>query len=178
MKSKKERLSTIRTESEFLDEYFASRIIGKSVPEIRAMVRSGELKGRIWSNEEVSVDTKDAYLTSRTMADLLLVEEQDVLDWIKAGEIYAKKTSDGYRVPYKEYSRFGQSGAWMKKCHDKMFRQFVKEINDGEIISEVNEGFKRGMKPHIDKAREVVDYLEKIHSEYQSQHRRPGVYGV
>ena len=40
---------------------------------------------------------------------------------------------------------------------------------DGAIINEVNEGFRRGMKPHIEKAKEVIECLEQIHSHYDSK---------
>jgi len=97
----------------------------------------------------------------------MYVSEEDVIGWIKSGELKAIQSNGDQRISYEEYSRFGQSGMWMDKFHDKMFEHMEALIDDGKAIEEVNQGFRRGMKPHIDKAREIIGYLEEIHISYE-----------
>lgn len=164
-----EDIPVIHIKGEFLAESLVARVLGQPVSDIRKMVKEGKLKGRTWSNKEVSVSADDVYFTPKTMASMMYVQEQDIIDWIGSGEVKALKSGVDYKIPYKEYSKFGQSGKWTPKLHENMFKQFVNEINNGQIINEVNEGFKRGMKPHIDKARDTVNYLETVHKKYLTQ---------
>lgn len=161
-----DNIPVLELKGEFLDEKFAARLMGKTVPEIREMVKNGSLKGKEWAEGDVTVSAEGAYLTPKTMAEILFVKEEDVLEWINSGKVKAAQKDGNYKIPYKEYSKFGHSGGWMPKMHDSIFEKFVQELNGGKILGSVNEGFKRGMKPHIDKAREVIDYLEKVHGEY------------
>ena len=153
----------------YLAEAHAANVFGVSVPELRRKVVSKEIKGRICANGEVSISSDDAYFTPGTMARMMHVTKNDVVEWIQSSELKATADGDNYKISYEEYSRFGEFGMWMEKAVDSHFKYMKQSISKGRIIEEVNEGFRRGMKPHIEKAREVVDYLEKLHSHYENK---------
>ncbi|MEW6008162.1 MAG: excisionase family DNA-binding protein [Candidatus Omnitrophota bacterium] len=160
-------IPVIKLKGTYLAETFAARIARVGVEEIRKKVSSKELRGFISSAGEVSVLSDDVFFTPESMASIMHVSKEDVIDWIKSGELKATQSGEDYRISYEEYSRFGQSGMWMGKFHDRMFEYMGSVIDNGRMIEEVNEGFRRGMKPHIDKAREVIEYLEQIHTYYE-----------
>lgn len=159
----------VKLKETYLAETFASRIMRITVEEIRKRVASKELRGFISSNGEVSVLSQDVFFTPASMASMMYVSKEDVIGWIKSGKLKAVHSGGDYKISYNEYSRFGKSGIWMGKLHDKMFEYMRTLIEDGRAIEEVNEGFRRGMKPHIDKAREVIEYLEEIHTYYEKK---------
>ncbi|MCA9408023.1 MAG: hypothetical protein KC733_05000 [Candidatus Omnitrophica bacterium] len=159
----------IKLKETYLSGELAAKMLSKPISAIKGMVEKAELRGRISDDGRVSVFADDVYLTPKIMAIMLYVQEKDILEWITTDELKAIKANGQYKIPYKEYSSFGQSGKWMKKFHDNSFELFKKMATDGEIINEVNEGFRRGMKPRIVKARQVIEDLEKIHNDYQSQ---------
>lgn len=159
----------IKLKGTHLAETFAARIMGISVEDIRRKVVSKELRGVISTNNEASVLSNDVFLTPESMASVMHVSKEDVIDWIKSGKLKVLHSDVDFKISYEEYSRFGQSGVWMGKFHDKMFEYIKNLINDGSAIEQVNEGFRRGMKPHIDKARQIIGCLEEIHSYYEKK---------
>lgn len=159
--------NVIERKGTYLDETFASQIIGISIEEIRTRVSCGRLKGFLSSGGIAKVLSDDVYFTTESMALSMHVSKEDVIEWIKSGQLKAEQSEEDYKISYKEYSRFGQSGMWMAKFHDKMFDYMKELINNGGAIEEVNNGFRLGMKPHITKAHEVIEYLEQIHKNYE-----------
>jgi len=165
----KNNTPVIKLKGTYLAETFAARIMRISIEDIRKKVASKELRGFISTNGEASVLSNDVFFTPESMASMMYVSKEDVIDWIKSGKLKAIPSDGNYKISYEEYSRFGQSGIWMGKLHDKIFEHMKILINDGRAIEQVNEGFRRGMKPHIDKARQIIGYLEEIHAYYEKR---------
>lgn len=159
----------IKLKGTYLAETFAARILRIRVEDIRKKVVSKELRGFISTSGEASVLSNDVFFTTESMASMMYVSEEDVIGWIKSGELKAIQSNGDHRISYEEYSRFGQSGMWMDKLHDRMFEHMKALVDDGRVIEEVNQGFRLGMKPHIDKAREIIGYLEEIHTYYEKR---------
>lgn len=157
-------MDEIKSRRTYVSESLASRMLGESVQEVRRKIQAGELKGIQSTDGNFSVQSDVIYLIPKTVASLIKVQEKHVFEWINSGKLKAIKEGDSYKVSYAEYTRFGQSGQWMPQFHDTAFEHMKKLVNQGQIMEEVNEGFRRGMEPHIIKAREVIEYLEKIHS--------------
>lgn len=147
----------------YVSESLASRMLGQSIENVRKMIKTGELRGIEGDEGDFSVQSDSIYLTPKTIASLVHVQEQDVLHWINSGKLKATKDGDAFKIAHQEYTRFGQSGEWMPQFHNYAFEYMKKLVSERKIIEEVNDGFRRGMKPHIIKARETIEYLEKIH---------------
>jgi len=110
-------------------------------------------------------------LTVPQAASGLKVKQLYVLNWVKAGVLrnISNKPSEILIDP-ESYRSFGQGmSSELREAMGKTLMEGIEIVRE-DAQKEVNEGFRRGINHHIKVIKEVVKFLQELHTKYEKQY--------
>lgn len=118
-----------------------------------------------WPMEEKQ---KKRYLTVDEAASKLQVTSRHILQWIKEKKFRVKNiNSSTLLIDAESFWEFGRKmpPEW-REAFGEIMMEGLKSVFP-RVQQDVNEGFRRGIRLQLTKVKEIIAFLQKLHSKYE-----------